>query len=419
MHRRGLHPLLGLLPLVALGWPGCRGGSLETPPTEATEAISPEDGMALEIQRLQALGYVDYADESESISRSGVIVHDQERAYPGYNLYTIRALGRAELVDNTGRLVHAWSDSEPHPWKRAVLLQDGDLLVVGGVVPDAYLLRLAWDNRVRWRLPLNAHHDVNFAPDGRLVTLTMKKGSVSSIDASTPVRDDLVTIFDPGSPGFEDVSLHDAIVSSAGVLSLKPVDETMGLIDLIHANSVRFMDRPLLVDRHTIYDPGNLLICMRHQDAIGVLDWDEKRFVWAWGQDELEWPHDATVLDNGNILVFDNGVQRKWSRVIELDPLTREIVWEYRAPEPGDFYTKGRGSAQRLPNGNTLIAESNSGRAFEVTPDGEIVWDYRHPHLDEAGHRATIIRLYRYETELVEVLLGRGVSGAEGTGLSP
>ena len=37
------------------------------------------------------------------------------------------------------------------------------------------------------------------------------------------------------------------------------------------------------------------------------------------------------------------------------------------------------GSAQRLPNGNTLIAETDRGHAFEVTKDGEIVWEFYTP----------------------------------------
>ena len=87
---------------------------------------------------------------------------------------------------------------------------------------------------------------------------------------------------------------------------------------------------------------------------------------------EILGPHDASVLKNGHILIFDNGLGRGWSRVIELDPLARRIVWEYKAPTPTDFYTATRGGCQRLPNGNTLITDSEAGRVFEVTPDGVV-----------------------------------------------
>ena len=113
-------------------------------------------------------------------------------------------------------------------------------------------------------------------------------------------------------------------------------------------------------------------------------------------------PHDATVLKNGHILLFDNGLGRGWSRVIELDPLTRQIVWEYRAPQPADFYTVVHGSNQRLPNGNTLIANSGHGEVFEVTPEGEIVWRFFNPDRKESGRRASVGRVTRHELAYVD-----------------
>ena len=91
--------------------------------------------------------------------------------------------------------------------------------------------------------------------------------------------------------------------------------------------------------------------------------------------------------------------------MVELNPLTREIVWEYKAPTPTEFYTRARGSSQRLGNGNTLITNTKSGQVFEVTPEGEIVWEFLSPQLNEKGHRATIVRMKRYELAFVERIL--------------
>ena len=96
--------------------------------------------------------------------------------------------------------------------------------------------------------------------------------------------------------------------------------------------------------------------------------------LWEWGQGQLEKPHHPTLLENGNVLIFDNGNQRKYTRVVELNPVNRHIVWEYKADPPESFYTSFGGSNQRLPNGNTLIVETGKGRAFEVTKEGEVVW---------------------------------------------
>jgi hypothetical protein len=121
-------------------------------------------------------------------------------------------------------------------------------------------------------------------------------------------------------------------------------------------------------------------------------------------------PHHAHMIPHGlpgagNILVFDNGgaagygepnpgapdgtwnALRDHSRVLEFDPTTLEIIWQFTAMTQGfpdgeevRFYSRYEGGAQRLPNGNTLITESRRGRILEVTPDSEIVWEYISPY---------------------------------------
>jgi hypothetical protein len=85
--------------------------------------------------------------------------------------------------------------------------------------------------------------------------------------------------------------------------------------------------------------------------------------------------------------------------------LTKEIVWEFKAETPQDFYTATRGTNQRLPNQNTLITNSENGQVFEVTPAGEVVWEFYSPHLNEKDERATIIRMKRYEKEFIRNIL--------------
>jgi outer membrane protein assembly factor BamB len=157
------------------------------------------------------------------------------------------------------------------------------------------------------------------------------------------------------------------------------------------------MQRPELARRHSLYAPSNVLVTIRNQDTLAIFDFEAGELVWAWGQGELLRPHDATILANGNILVFDNRTGEDASRVVELDPITREIVWEYPHGGAPDFYSGSRGTVQRLPNGNTLIGESNRGRGFEVTPEGDVVWDYRTPHRNEESQPAAL-RVERYLT---------------------
>ena len=138
-----------------------------------------------------------------------------------------------------------------------------------------------------------------------------------------------------------------------------------------------------------------------------ILDQTTKDIVWSWGEDSLDLPHHPVMLDSGRILIFDNGTRRGFSRVVELAPSSGTIVWEYRAKQPEEFFSKWRGSNQRLPNGNTLICESQKGRAFKVTREGQIVWEYWNPIVDEKGRRKRIYRMLRLPEERIEELLAR------------
>ncbi|NKB55018.1 MAG: thioredoxin [Alphaproteobacteria bacterium] len=150
-------------------------------------------------------------------------------------------------------------------------------------------------------------------------------------------------------------------------------------------------------------------------------------------------PHHAHIIPKGlpgegNVLVFDNGgaggygdpnpgapdgtwnALRDCSRVLEIDPVTLELVWEFTAqtagyPSEGNdlskFYSRYKSAAQRLPNGNTLITESHCGRIFEVTRDCEIVWEYISPHNlaeREGLFFADVFRGYRYPYDWVPQL---------------
>jgi hypothetical protein len=151
---------------------------------------------------------------------------------------------------------------------------------------------------------------------------------------------------------------------------------------------------------------GNLLVCFRNVNQIAVLEKDTYHILWAWGEGQLQWPHHPTMLKNGHILIYDNGVKRRYSRVVELDPATEAIVWEYVADPAEDFFSLTMGSCQRLPNGNTLISESQEGRVFEVTMAGDVVWEWLNPGI-RGSRRETIYRMMRLPADQVDPLLTR------------
>jgi len=413
--------LLGAtLPLLA----GCdRHDTPAAAPGEAApagKAARPGPDRA-EIERLVALGYLDHAEETADPRLMRVVQIDPERSQPGYRLYCNRGRGVAELIDRAGRPVHTWNSPDTLEFMSCLLLENGDLMVVGikrPAVPgqdnadsDRFLARRSWDGKELWRRSIPVHHDVSRAPGGRFVSLAVSYRPIPEIDPEHPTRDDQMVLLDDQGNLLEKRSLYDALKSAPERVRILPVESKdkwqREQVDLIHANTIEWMQQESLFERDPLYAPGNVLVTLRHQNLVAVIEWATDRIVWSWGQDDLLGPHEGTVLPNGNILVFDNGQERGWSRVIEVDPMRDEIVWEYTAPNPTDFFTAARGGAQRLPNGNTLITNSNSGVAFEVTPAGETVWTFMNPYLTRDRKRLTFRRMSWYPSGFVDTLLGR------------
>ena len=121
------------------------------------------------------------------------------------------------------------------------------------------------------------------------------------------------------------------------------------------------------------------------------------------GDQQLGYQHDVRWIENdrpgeGRLLIFSNrngGEDAPHSRVYELTPPVdasgaylieddapfgpREADWTYTAQVPTTFFAPFISGANRLASGNTLVNSGPQGRFFEVTPDGEIVWEYRDP----------------------------------------
>jgi hypothetical protein len=112
--------------------------------------------------------------------------------------------------------------------------------------------------------------------------------------------------------------------------------------------------------------------------------------------------HGANWIDpglpgGGNMIIFNNGnrpgTANDYSGVAEIvPPLDGQgnyvihpgepfgptaPIWEYE--DPATFYSENKGGAYRLPNGNTLVIESNDNLIFEVTRTGERIWAYATP----------------------------------------
>jgi hypothetical protein len=350
-------------------------------------------------ESLRALGYVEWDPEANTELR-GVTRLDPTRAAPGFNFYSDQA-GGAILARLDGEQIHSWRlPSGERACELAELLPDGDVLFV---CQDESLTRLDWNSRIVWDLELRAHHDVGVAADG---TLLVVDRDLHSYQGRQVWFDGIAWVSGEGQvlrrwSTFEHLaelrrhhppSPLDGATGPAGSRSPEASgNETPG--DYYHANTVEVIPDTPLGKRDARFRGGNLLVCLRNANLLLILDAKTLSVTWSWGPGQLELPHMPTMLDDGHILVFDNGVRRRASRVLEIEPAGGEIVWSYGEAAQQRFFVKERGCSQRLANGNTLICDSQRGRVFEVTSAGQTVWEFWNPEFQGKSRR----RLYRFE----------------------
>ncbi|WP_258358557.1 aryl-sulfate sulfotransferase [Moorella sulfitireducens] len=219
-----------------------------------------------------------------------------------------------------------------------------------------------------------------------------------------------------------------------------------GMGDWMHINSMSVLGPNKWYDAgDERFHPDNIIWDGRETNIIAIIDKKTGKIVWKLGPDynakevrHLGWiigQHHAHMIPRGlpgegNILVFDNGgwagygapnpgapkgiknALRDYSRVLEINPVTLEIIWQYTPVEAGyvhpvdanRFYSPFISSAQRLPNGNTLITEGSGGRIIEVTPKHEIVWEYISPYWGKMLRLNMIYRAYRAPYEWIPQL---------------
>ena len=355
------------------------------------------------IDELRSLPYV--APPPGAEVRTGVVTNSRF-AGPGYNFYADRFANKAALFTNEGTILHEWSRPNSSSWGHVEPLPDGSVLAIESwdeakrkEFPEAVpfpsrIVKLSPSSELLWTSSVPAHHDIQLLARGELLTLTERPKKIRAVSRTHRTIDNGIARLDAKGKVLREMSLYE-IVSRSPDVRIKPVKpDFRGLIDLFHANSVqRFGELPWIGTlRGAIFDPRNILFCSRHQDLVGIVS-PEGRLLWSWGQNDLGGPHAARLLPNGRILIFDNGLGREASRIVEVDPLSDRISWTYQAERPNTFYSATGGYVQRLPNGNTLITDSWTFSAFEVTPEPRVVWRFVSPG------KSFVYRVHRYGAE--------------------
>ncbi len=351
-----------------------------------------------------------------------VTIHKPDKSYDGYTLIMPFTSPNAWLIDMRGNYVHRWKLRTP-PRNHGILLPNGHLLYaasallpprsdmsypqVGSWGTGGGIVELDWEGNEVWEyVDRYQSHSFDRAKNGNTVICRITK-----------VPEKLARQLTGGIPGTEDRGM----IWSDGLHEVTPDGKVVWEWDMaehldpdIHVLCpLEFRADFTHMNTVEILANGDILTGFRNIDTVMIIDKAKGKIKWQWGPGEIFHQHFPTQLENGNVLLFDNGEHRKngslisYSRAVEVNPVTDKIEWQYRADPPQSFYSALIAGCQRLPNGNTLICEGMRGRVFEVTGEGEIVWQYISPfyapHYSAGGtsiigwrYSNSLFRAYRY-----------------------
>lgn len=376
---------------------------------------------------------------------TGVTHYDPENAYDSYVLFT-GADAVTRLIDLGGAVVHEWPFAGVPPRIIDPALNGGRLGDVGvqlsdsgdprgGIYANGTVGQLSWSGERIWEWGSQApggaarqNHDWELLPNGHRLLLVTVPRVVPLLGASTVGDQGLVEVDDRGEIVWEWLAgnhLAELGFSESGWNALRETaardpEDPWGYLEMNSAKSLgpnKWFDQ----DPDTVFHPDNILVSFRKANIVALIDKSSGAIVWKLGPyfdapsgsqhqristhkvpralDQISGQHNPHMIAEhlpgaGNILLFDNqggagyppaalGIYAG-SRVLEIDPVTEQIVWQYTAEDSGlppwTFFSSFVSNAQRLPGGNTLITEGMQGRLFQVTSAGDVVWEYHSPY---------------------------------------
>lgn len=322
-----------------------------------------------------------------------------------------------QLSGETGGRANATAQSIGEvDWNGKVVWQWG-----GAGAQDAYASQGTATDASGYGTSIRQHHDWHRLPNGNTIILVNYVIPVKGWKAEKLLEDGVYEVNPKGEVVWKWAAFEHLDELGFSEASLKILRETLTRndktipFDYLHFNNLSVVGQNKWYDAgDQRFHPDNLLFDAREANIIGIIDKKSGKIVWRIGPDyppsigqfkvprpvdQISGQHDAHIIakglpGEGNLLVFDNqgaagyppvniGTQPR-SRVLEIDPTKKEIVWQYTGADSGkpgySFYSSYISSARRLPNGNTLVDEGMNGRLFQITAKGEIVWEYISPY---------------------------------------
>lgn len=366
---------------------------------------------------------------------TGVTLYDPAKAWGHYIVFS-GADDKSYLIDMNGNVVRSWpyrgfptevidpavnQGRKGHVFVQLEARKDSDRRSFGNGVNNHAVAELDWNGNVVWRWAgepavgnAHQHHEITRLANGNTLLLANRLHKVAGFKLEALIDDAIYEVDPNGNVVWRWLASDHLNEFGFTPEQLELVHNT-DLADYLHLNNARPLGENRWYDAGDArFHPDNIIIDSRQANFIAIIDKQTGKVVWRLGPnypsaersnpfaagaklprpvDQLSGQHDAKMIPKGlpgagNILVFDNQggsgyppvayrIATGASRVVEIDPSTKQIVWEYR---PGmAFFSAFTSLARRLPNGNTLITEGQSGRVFQVTAEGQTVWEYVSP----------------------------------------
>ena len=397
------------------------------------------------------------ADTMAQTRTVGTLINDP-RAFNGYTLFAPNSASTTYLINNEGRQMHLWKCTVP-PGQSVYLLESGNLLHTGQTLPPNALFKSGgtagkvqeydWDGNLLWDFDYStstycSHHDAKKLPNGNVLVIAWEyKTKDDAIAAGRDpsrladnslwpdhiievkqtgaksgqivwewhVWNHLIQDFDPTKANYGNVAQHPELVDinciggpsadwlhTNGIAYNQEFDQI--IISIHNLGEVWVIDHSSTTAEAASHSGGrsgkggDILYRWGNPQAYRAGSASEQKFF---GQHDAQWIPKG-VAGEGNILVFNNGLNRpggKYSTVDEFAPPVdaagkysytsgsaygpTTTTWSYEANPRTSFYSSNISGAQRQPNGNTLICNGANGILFEVTSQKEIVWQYVNP----------------------------------------
>ncbi|WP_420587426.1 arylsulfotransferase family protein [Ruegeria sp.] len=330
---------------------------------------------------------------------------DANNMQPGVTMLVSVFDGRltARLYGMDGAVLHEWpvdffelaQGNAAHRFHALIhgaqLLPNGDLLAN---LDGQGTYRISPCGEVIWKNDSRAHHALTLDGSGGFwVPIYVDKYTA---DTLVPYGDgyhfDAIARFDLETGQQTDFVDLVQVLTDNGLEGMMAIRQTPD--DVAHLNDVDILSSEM-ADAFPDFDAGDLLLSFRKFNQIWVLDGESHQLKW-YITGPMIGQHDPDFQSDGTITLFDNRSggkpdaaygfrgNRGGSRILRIDPVSRDVTTVFDGSGEEAFYSLYRGKHQILENGNILLAETDRGRAFEVTPDGNVVWEVINGYDDEA-----------------------------------